>query len=295
MLKKLIEKIKNKELKKYILWKLSYKNIKVYLKRILFKLKYFHLLLNDSPFVAIKSQHGKIVINLNDIYISSQIIENGNWEMDEINFLKSLLIKCREKYGNGVVALDCGANLGVHTLEFSKLMKSWGEVYSFEPQEPIFNALCETMSINKCENVNSYNLALGEKDGFIEVPVLDYRKKLNFGGLELSESNKASKIDDLHIQASETYKVKLRTIDSFKFSRVDLVKIDVEGMELEVLKGSQKMLLNLKPIIFYENTKSNSFELKNFLEINNYAVVKEINKNSIAINKDSKIYPYFVN
>ena len=174
-------------------------------------------------------------------------------------------------------------------------MKSWGEVYSFEPQEPIFNALCETMSINKCENVNSYNLALGEKDGFIEVPVLDYRKKLNFGGLELSESNKASKIDDLHIQASETYKVKLRTIDSFKFSRVDLVKIDVEGMELEVLKGSQKMLLNLKPIIFYENTKSNSFELKNFLEINNYAVVKEINKNSIAINKDSKIYPYFVN
>ena len=293
MLNKVIYKIKNKELKKYILWKLSYQNLKVYFKKTLFKFKNLHLLVNKSAFVAVKSKHGKIVINLNDIYISSEIMGNGKWEMDEINFLKSLLTECRNQYGEGVIALDCGANLGVHTLEFSKLMKSWGEVYSFEPQQPIFDAMCETLSLNSCLNVQTYNLALGSKEGFIEVPSLDYSKKLNFGGLELNENNTTPKIDDLNIETSKYYKVKLKTLDSFNFSRVDLIKIDVEGMELEVLKGSKKILKDLKPIIFYENTKTNSSELKDFLIENNYVVIKEINKNFIAINRDSKINTFF--
>ena len=111
--------------------------------------------------------------------------------------------------------------------------------------------------------------------------------------LAASENNTTPKIDDLNIETSKYYKVKLKTLDSFNFSRVDLIKIDVEGMELEVLKGSKKILKDLKPIIFYENTKTNSSELKDFLIENNYVVIKEINKNFIAINRDSKINTFF--
>jgi len=286
---KILHKIRNRELIKYIKWKFSYKKLRINIKRGLIYTKNRNLMFNKDPFVKVRSKHGQIVINLNDIYISNSIIENGTWEIDEINFLKELLLQHKNIYGDGVVALDCGANLGVHTLEFSKLMKNWGEVHSFEPQKRVYNALSKTLSLNKTTNVYSYNLALGKEEAFIEVPKLDYTKKLNFGGLELNQHGGVPKIDDQSFEKLATYKVKLRTIDSFNFKRVDLVKIDVEGMELDVLRGGKKMLLNLKPIIFYEVSKSNEIELKKYLELNNYKIIKRINNNSVAIFKDSEI------
>jgi FkbM family methyltransferase len=286
IISKLLNKIKKRELKKYIQWKFSLGNATFAAKVCLLKIKNSNFK-NELPFQVVNSSHGRTIVNINDQYISKEIISNGSWEINEVNFLKSILIQSREKYGNGVVALDCGANLGVHTLEFSRLMKDWGYVYSFEPQRQIFHSLCGSLALNDIKNVTVQKVALGAEEGVIDVPVLDYKLKKNYGGLELSQ-NTLSKIDN-QPNLTEHEKLSLITLDSLKFLRVDLIKIDIEGMELEAFFGAENILVKLKPIIFYESSKSDESKIKNYLKSKNYTQFINLKNNTLAINRDSKI------
>ena len=64
-----------------------------------------------------------------------QILTHSSYDQIEVNLATRLIEKRRQYYKEGVIALDCGANIGVHTIEWAKNMTEWGEVFSFEPQE----------------------------------------------------------------------------------------------------------------------------------------------------------------
>ena len=293
MIKKIIYKIQNKELKKYILWKFSLRSFIVLLKKIRFYFLNPRALINDDPFFEAKSKHGKIVINLFDeesryIGVSSQIMLNRIYEPDEVNLIKKILKKCKEFNGSGVVFIDCGANLGVFTLEASKFMKDWGKVYSFEPQKQIYNAMVQTLKLNNCINVEIYNSALGSKNSFIKVPDLDYSKNSNFGSLELDEDSSSARINNKKITNLNYSDISLKKLDSFNFNRVDFIKIDVEGMEDKILNGATQIIQDYSPIILFEHIKSNKTEISNFLINQNY-FIKEIGGNSLAVNNNSSI------
>ena len=292
MFKKIFNKIKNKELISYLFLKISKRNLLIFIKKLKFYIYNPSILFDESAFKIVRSKHGKILINTNDegspfIGVSSQIMMYGCYELDEIKFLKDIILKTRIINGDGVIFIDCGANLGVFTLELAKLMKNWGKVFAFEPQTPIFDAMNKTLSINYCDNVKSHNIALGSKNGYIEIPKFDYKTKLNYGGLELNKNKHNIKIDNKLLDVDEYYKVKLKTLDSFNFERIDLLKIDVEGMEMDILKGSIKLINKTKPIIHFEHTKSNKKELFEFLENLNYFVL-EIESNAIAFHEKVK-------
>ena len=82
----------------------------------------------------------------------------------------------RQYFNDGVVALDCGANIGVHSIEWAKIITGWGEVFSFEAQEKIFYALAGNVAINNCFNVTAKHVALGSKVGVIEIPQPNYHQ-----------------------------------------------------------------------------------------------------------------------
>src|SRR5215467_7471806 len=101
-------------------------------------------------FVLAASDHGTMIVNRFDYHmvdqrggigVGFQILETASFDASEVEFVLSLLGLRRRYYGDGVIALDCGANIGVHTVEWAKRMSGWGEVIAFEAQERVYYAL----------------------------------------------------------------------------------------------------------------------------------------------------------
>ena len=92
----------------------------------------------------------------------------GLYDPNEVTLLLSLLDLRRKYYGDGVVAVDCGANLGVHTIEWAKHMTGWGVVLAFEAQERIYYALAGNIAINNCFNARAINAAVSNRAGHDE-------------------------------------------------------------------------------------------------------------------------------
>src|SRR5215472_7143826 len=100
-------------------------------------------------FVLAASDHGTMIVNRFDyrmiderggIGVGFQILEGASFDAAEVDMALSLLGLRRQYFGDGVVALDCGANIGVHAVEWAKRMHGWGQVIAIEAQERLYYA-----------------------------------------------------------------------------------------------------------------------------------------------------------
>src|SRR5262249_55131898 len=98
-------------------------------------------------FVLAASDHGTMIVNRVDyrmvderggIGVGFQILEKASFDALEVDMALSLLGLRRKYFGDGVLAIDCGANIGVHTIEWANRMHGWGEVVAIEAQERVF-------------------------------------------------------------------------------------------------------------------------------------------------------------
>jgi FkbM family methyltransferase len=183
---------------------------------------------------------------------------------------------------------DCGANIGVHTVEWAKHMSGWGEVIAFEPQEPLYYALAGNIALNNCFNARAIQAAVGSQLGTMKIPRVNYLAPASFGSLELRKREKTEFIGQV-IDYSEDSMVSAQvvTLDSYNFSRLDLIKMDVEGMELDALEGSADCIRNYRPILLVEALKSETKELRAWLERFDYLVF-DVGWNFLALHKSDK-------
>src|SRR5260370_29078245 len=111
-------------------------------------------------FVIASSAHGPLIINRFDYNTSGstaygvgiQLLENGAFDKAEVDLTCQLLDLRRKYYGDGVIAIDCGANIGVHTVEWSRHMTGWGAVTAIETQNRVSYPLSVTIAINNAFN-----------------------------------------------------------------------------------------------------------------------------------------------
>ena len=227
-----------------------------------------------NSFIISASDHGTMIVNRNDyreqengvIGVGAQILNTQSFDKREVELVLRILRKRREIYGSGVIALDCGANIGVHTIEWAKTMYGWGNVHAFEAQERLFYALAGNIAVNNCANARATWAAVGKLDGTIGVPILNYDRPASFGSLELRASKSNEDIGQpVDYASSKTQKTPLVSLDSQSFKRVDFIKIDVEGMELEVLTGAKKILRKSRPVMLIEQIKADTNQLEQFL------------------------------
>lgn len=250
-----------------------------------------------ASFVIVSSDHGPMIVNRNDfverdggvIGVGSQIFNTQSFDKREVDLALSLLSKRKDIYGSNIVALDCGANIGVHTVEWAKHMYGWGEVLAFEAQERLYYALAGNIAINNCSNARATWSAVGGECGVINIPKINYDRPASFGSLELRPSKTNEDIGQpVKYDSASTYEAPLLSIDSLKLSRVDFIKIDVEGMEAEVLRGAKATLQRCKPMMLIEHIKTKKSDLEKLLKTAGYKWFV-LGINVLAVHQDDKI------
>lgn len=200
------------------------------------------------------------------IGVGFQLLETGSFDAGEVDLVLGLLRLRHNYFGTGVVAIDCGANLGVHTVEWAKAMTGWGSVVAIEAQERIYYALAGNIALNNCFNAQALHAAVAATRGTMKMPRPDYTSEASFGSLELRKRADTEFIGQ-PIDYSEAAMAEIATvsIDSLGLSRVDLIKLDVEGMEWEALQGAARCLQERRPIVYVETIKSDKAQLLSWL------------------------------
>lgn len=185
-----------------------------------------------------QSEFGNFCLVENDL-ISNCINERDSWEPHLFYFYQKFI---KPDY----IIIDGGANIGFHSIQFAKLAPQ-GTVYCFEPQPLIFNVLSTNILINGCSDViKQFRLGLGESIGQ-ELKMTPLKEQIfsehciNYGGRGLTEGDEGEE------------EVQLTTIDSLNLSKLDFIKLDVQGFELNTLKGGESTIKANKPLMFIEN------------------------------------------
>lgn len=229
-------------------------------------------------FVLAATNHGSMIVNRNDhcmldesrgYGVGFQLLNTSSFDMDEVSFVKALLLFRRRYFGDGVVAVDCGANVGVHTVEWGRLMHGWGRVVAIEAQEKIFYALAGNIALNNCLNVQARWAAVGAATGTIRVPDPDYHRPSSYGSLELRRGERNEFIGQA-IDYGEGTDTAVIPLDAFGMPRADLIKIDVEGMEVEALEGAAETLERCRPQLVIEVIKSDREAIARILAVHGY-------------------------
>jgi FkbM family methyltransferase len=218
------------------------------------------------PFVLCAGNQGTMIVNHKDYRmvnaqsgygVGYQLLNNASCEPDEVDLVAMLLTQRRASAGDGVKLIDCGANIGVHTIELSRHMFGWGEVLAIEAQERIFYALAGNIALNNCFNARAIHAAVGAHKGTLSMPRPDYNVAGSFGSLEIRQTAKTEFIGQtIDYTPGNCDEISMVTIDEIASERVDFIKIDVEGMELDVLDGARASIERSKPIMLIEVIKT---------------------------------------
>ncbi|MEZ2353561.1 FkbM family methyltransferase [Caballeronia sp. RCC_10] len=165
-------------------------------------------------------------------------------------------------------------------------MYAWGRVPSFEAQKIVCYALAGNVAINNCMNARAKLAALGERVGEIEIPQPDYHAAGSFGSLELREIKDTLSIgQDVSYASGRDVEVPMISIDSLQMERVDFLKLDVKGMEFDVLRGAKETLKRCAPVILVETLKTDAQDIRKPLADVAYAGFYEVAPNMLAISE----------
>ena len=193
------------------------------------------LLVNDH--VALKRcRHGWFMFNRNDQFVGRSLDRYGEWCQTELEILTPLLRP-------GRYVLDIGAFIGSHTVYFAQQVGPHGRVYAFEPQRHAFQMLCGNVALNALTNVTCLPCVVGREAGWRRLGESSPTSVGNFGGTQA-----------LVVPSGEPTRVV--RIDDLELMRCDVMKIDVEGMETDVLAGAAATIDRFKPIIYCENNRA---------------------------------------
>lgn len=186
----------------------------------------------------IKCKEADYLLFSTDDAISNVLYRTGQWE-EYLLAISSALIQNIES----PLVLDIGANLGAYSIPIAKSIQNiGGNVIAFEPQRIVYYQLCGNVILNRLDNYQALNKALGDFDGEVEIPDVNYEDNPNIGAFSLNKKYRDC-LNNQQYMLEKTTNIPMLKLDSLKLDKhPTLIKIDVEGYELNVLKGGEKFL-----------------------------------------------------
>ena len=207
--------------------------------------------------------------------------------------LIELLLNKVDDLDDSPVFIDVGGCLGVFTIGLSKkIEEKGGKTYCFEPQRILYNCICGSIALNGLERTYCLNKVVGNPSGpktllgisreaaglraKVKVPKFDYSQACNFGSVEFGGKQRES-LEQQRDYSSEEETVDVVSLDSYinEFGKVDLIKIDVEGMEMDVLRGAIQIFKIFHPTVLIEWIKSDKNKIVDFFKGLGYRTVVE--------------------
>ena len=236
--------------------------------------------------VLVSCDHGLMVINRNDTTITSVggfLLEHGNNNTIEADVTMKALVDVENP-----VIIDVGANIGTYTTWVARwFANKGGKVYAFEPQREVFQMLCANMAINNIFNVYAYECGISDEEKYIDIDVVDYDTIGSFAAFSLTHDPKR------YQNTNKKQHIKVTTIDKFveeqQLEKVDYIKIDAEGLDLEVLCGAHNTISKFKPDLYIEylnlgSSKDEDTSDEGYEKLDK--ILKEMGYNTVKIHHD---------
>jgi len=182
-----------------------------------------------------KCSKGAFIHLEKDLYIPESLVKYDGWENE-------IYDECKKYIKPNSNIIEVGAHIGTHCIPLSKLTK--GYVFAFEMQRFIHQILNTNIILNNRYNIITYQEAVSNQSGNMHIGEVDYTGTgLNSGNVKIQQ-----------VMMNDGFPVQCVTLDQkFKgLQGIDLIKVDVEGHELEVLQGAYNLINENKPIIVTE-------------------------------------------
>ncbi len=205
---------------------------------------------------AVIDRDVKIFVDLSE-RIQSYMYFIGEYERHETRkFISSI--------SPGDVILDVGANIGYYSMIASKRVGKNGHVFAFEAYPIVYELLCQNCCLSKVDNITPLCIAIADQEGILSFKIPRNPKEQGSGSL----------VKD----GSGNIKVEAITLDKFiqekDISRLDFIKMDIEGAELKAFLGMKETICRYQPQIMFEWSpnryeEQNIAEFKSLLELMN--------------------------
>ena len=169
-------------------------------------------------------------------HVSNRVLLNGIYERGYLDCAMNLLRKNDRINGS---AVDAGANIGNHSLFFSQF---YDQTFAFEPNPKVFKIL--SANANLVNNMQCFELGLSNIKNSENLTIID---GYNLGSATMNPDEGNSGAKEISINT-----VRLDQCENIMKNKIGLVKIDVENFEINVIEGSEALLLRDSPIVFFE-------------------------------------------
>ncbi|MBY8976620.1 FkbM family methyltransferase [Rhodobacteraceae bacterium NNCM2] len=185
----------------------------------------------------VEGRHGRFRYFVNDAFIGASLAAYGEYSEAELTVLQHLFLP-------GATIIEAGANIGALTVPMARRAGPGGRVIAFEPQRGVRDLLQANLAANGITNTELHPVAVGAATGTARIPVPDYARVGNFGGVSLHDTG-----DEAGDEAVEV----VRLDDVIDAPRVKMIKLDVEGMEQAALAGARRIISQDRPLLYVEN------------------------------------------
>jgi FkbM family methyltransferase len=177
-----------------------------------------------------------------DNTIGKCLSEAGEFARAEVDFLI-------EHFNEGEVFYDVGANIGTVCIPLAR-SRTGSKIYAFEPQLNLYQLLLRNITLNGVFIIDAFPWALGDFDGLVDFAVPIGDKPTNFGAVGRGTKDGVKT------------PVILRRLDSLSLPAPHILKIDVEGFDMDVVQGGATLIREQRPIVFAEaNSSAKTVEL----------------------------------